>query len=110
MPVEEIDAPNVYVSVTLINKGARRLPDFRQGYVKLAVRPDALKLDVEVTLTPPRSRPGQDVKLDVQVRDTAGRRCRASSRWRWWIKPCWRWPTPTRRTSLKLSTGSSRWA
>ena len=73
LPLEEIDAPNVYVSVLLLGKKDGGLPDFRQGYINLTVRPDALKLVVEATFTPPQAGPAQNVVLNLLVRDTDGR-------------------------------------
>lgn len=43
------DAPNVYVSATLIGNSPHGDPDFRQGYLNLGVEPKALELNVEVT-------------------------------------------------------------
>ena len=73
LPLEEIDAPNIYVSVILLGTKAGGLPDFRQGYMNLSVRPDAFKLVVEATFTPPQAGPAQDVALNLLVRDTDGR-------------------------------------
>ncbi len=60
LPIEDLDAPNVYVSVILLGKTEGGLPDFRQGYLNLKVRPDALKLSVEAAFEPAdrRARPG----------------------------------------------------
>ena len=57
LPLEEIDAPNIYVSVILIGKRAGGLSDFRQGYINLSVRPDAFKLVVDATFDPTPGRP-----------------------------------------------------
>ena len=65
LPLSDQDAPNVYVSVTLLaNK------EFRQGYINLAVAPLAEALNVELTSTPTRSEPGGQVNFDLRVTDS----------------------------------------
>jgi uncharacterized protein YfaS (alpha-2-macroglobulin family) len=48
LPLTEADAPNVYVSVTVLGQGN----DFRQGMVNIPVAPDDKELNVQVTSKP----------------------------------------------------------
>lgn len=68
LPLTADDAPNVYVSVTVMGQGN----DFRQGLVNLPVEPDAQKLNVQVLSTPAEAGPRDNVTLDVLVTDSAG--------------------------------------
>ncbi|MEI9893345.1 MAG: hypothetical protein WDN28_05450 [Chthoniobacter sp.] len=78
VPLLENDAPNVFVSVTLLRGAADstkkfKAPEYRVGYCKLKVaRPDA-KLTVYVTPDAPSHRPGDDVQVGAQVLDFAGK-------------------------------------
>ncbi|MEP6670166.1 MAG: alpha-2-macroglobulin family protein [Chthoniobacter sp.] len=78
VPLLETDAPNVFVSVTLLRGAADstkkfKAPEYRVGYCKLKVaRPDA-KLTVYVTPDAPSHRPGDEVKVGAQVLDFAGK-------------------------------------
>src|SRR6185436_6228121 len=68
IPLTEADAPNVYVSVTVLGQGN----DFRSGLVNVAVAPDDKELHVQVTSNPTEAGPRQDVTFDVQVTDNQG--------------------------------------
>ncbi|MGE5376062.1 MAG: Ig-like domain-containing protein [Bacteroidota bacterium] len=68
IPLTEADAPNVYVSVTVLGQGN----DFRGGLVNLPVAPDDKELNVSVTSNPVEAAPRQDVTFDVQVTDHQG--------------------------------------
>ena len=65
LPLTQTDAPNVYVSVTLVGKET-----FRQGFVNLPVAADALELIVELTSQPVRSQPGGEVTFGLRVTDS----------------------------------------
>ena len=67
LPLTETDAPNVYVSVTLVGKET-----FRQGFVNLPVAPDEMELKVELTSQPVRSQPGGEVTFGLRVTDSKG--------------------------------------
>ena len=67
LPLTDEDAPTVYVSAALL--GGR---EFRVGYAKLDVAPDAQVLNVTLTSQPTRSQPGGEVNFGVQVTDAAG--------------------------------------
>ncbi len=71
------DAPNVYVSVTILYSADGRSatweqPDFRQGYVELVVEPVQQTLNVTVTSQPERSGPGETVTLSIRISDASG--------------------------------------
>ncbi|MEP7135596.1 MAG: Ig-like domain-containing protein [Chloroflexota bacterium] len=68
LPLTEDDAPNVYVSVTILGQGN----DFRQGLVNIPVTPDAEKLNVQVIPNPGEAGPRDKVTFDVVVTDNAG--------------------------------------
>jgi alpha-2-macroglobulin len=72
VPLNEEDAPNVFVSVTLFKPQDGGQADFRQGYLMLPVDPGQLTLDVNVTGEPSRTVPGGQVDLSVQVNDASG--------------------------------------
>ncbi|RPJ20541.1 MAG: hypothetical protein EHM33_28240, partial [Chloroflexi bacterium] len=68
LPLTEDDAPNVYVSVTVLGQGN----DFRYGLVNLSVAPDAQALNVQVSSNPAKAGPREDVTFDVLVTDHKG--------------------------------------
>jgi len=68
LPLTEADAPNVYVSVTVLGQGN----DFRQGFVNVPVSPDAQSLRVQISPNPTQAGPRDNVTFDVAVTDNAG--------------------------------------
>src|SRR6185503_15801005 len=68
LPLTEDDAPNVYVSVTVLGQGN----DFRHGLVNIPVTPEAQALNVEVTSNPVEAGPRDEVTFDVLVTDNTG--------------------------------------
>lgn len=78
VPIEELDAPNVFVSVMILRGAADspkkfKSPEYRVGYTQLAVkRPDA-KLYVNLKPDHETVRPGEKVSVLCEVRDVAGR-------------------------------------
>ena len=74
IPLTDEDAPNVYLSVTLIGRSSdNNHPDFRQGYLNLQVEPTAQTLKVEVSSNPPKATAGQDVTISIKVSDASGK-------------------------------------
>src|SRR5690606_9722039 len=78
VPIDEADAPNVFVSVMAL-RGAQdspkkfKAPEYRVGYTQLKVtRPDA-KLYVNVKSTKPQVQPREEVTLTCEVRDVDGK-------------------------------------
>ncbi len=72
IPLGEMDAPNVFVAVTLLGRNENGQPDFRQGYLELEVDPQALELDVSITPHESRFEPRQTARFDVLVKDHLG--------------------------------------
>ncbi len=68
LPLTEDDAPNVYVSVTVLGQGN----DFRHGLVNIPVAPDAQELNVQVIPNPGEAGPRDNVTFDVVVTDHVG--------------------------------------
>ncbi len=72
VPVDELYAPNVYISVTLLGETSDGRADFRQGYIEMPVNADALSLQVQVTPSAEKYEPGQTAQWDVTVTDLQG--------------------------------------
>jgi uncharacterized protein YfaS (alpha-2-macroglobulin family) len=72
VPLGAEDAPNVYISVTLLEDEAKGIPDFRQGYIDLPVEPADQTLNVTLTSQPDRTGPGGKVSFGVRVTDARG--------------------------------------
>ncbi len=72
LPLSQEDAPNVYVSVTLLGQEEDGRTSFRQGYVELEVDPAERLLNVELAAQPRPAAPGDTVQLALRVTDTAG--------------------------------------
>lgn len=68
LPLTEAEAPNVYVSVSVLGQGN----DFRQGLINLPVAPDDKSLNVQITSAPTEAGPRDNVTFDVQVTDYQG--------------------------------------
>ena len=71
--VSEEDAPNVYVSVLLINSTPGSAPQFRIGYTELNVPPKPLEIQVQLTSQPETSPPGGEVTLQLHITDFQGK-------------------------------------
>ncbi len=87
VPITEADIPNVFVSVLLV-KGRTKAgaqedasdpgkPSFRLGYVELKVEDASKRLAVTVKANREEYRPANPGKVDVEVKDSAGRPVRA---------------------------------
>lgn len=72
LPLGDKDAPNIYVSVTLLGEKSDGTPDFRQGYISLPVEPIQQTLNVALVSEPQRTDPGGEVSFDVLVTDADG--------------------------------------
>jgi uncharacterized protein YfaS (alpha-2-macroglobulin family) len=68
LPLSDEDAPNVYLSITLLNGRA-----FRQGYARINVKPEAQTLNVTLQAFPPQAGPRDEVTFNVLVTDSTGR-------------------------------------
>jgi uncharacterized protein YfaS (alpha-2-macroglobulin family) len=72
-PLTDEDAPNVYISVTLLGKDGQGQPDFRQGYAELSVAPVQETLNVTLTSQPERTGPGDTVTFSIHIADAGGK-------------------------------------
>jgi uncharacterized protein YfaS (alpha-2-macroglobulin family) len=87
LPVTREMVPNAYVAVSLVRPrtgDARAVgefdlasPDLRWGVAEVGVRPQSAPLRVEMALGATTARPGQDVTVDVTVRDGDNRPAQA---------------------------------
>ena len=66
------EAPNVYISVTLLQPDEDGAFDYRQGYLSLPVEPIAQTLNVSLTSDPVMVEPGGEMIMDLLVTDSAG--------------------------------------
>ncbi len=80
IPITEAHLPNIYVSVMMLNgrtappggtfdAGA---PSFKMGYTALRVDPGSRHLQVEITANETTYEPGEEVTVDLQLRDASG--------------------------------------
>jgi uncharacterized protein YfaS (alpha-2-macroglobulin family) len=72
LPILEDDAPNIYVSVTLVGTLPDGRPDFRMGYLELPVDPAAQTLQVELVAQPQQAEPGDEMQFGLRIRDQQG--------------------------------------
>lgn len=72
IPLDEKSAPNIYVSVTLLGKTANGAPDYRQGFVNLAVTPVTQTLNVNLFIDPEQTEPGESVSATLTITDSQG--------------------------------------
>ncbi|HMS01519.1 MAG TPA: alpha-2-macroglobulin family protein, partial [Gemmatimonadaceae bacterium] len=81
LPITEAHAPNVFVSM-LVARGRTQKPGtigdpgrptIRVGYAQLRVAPDVKRLQVAVRPAQAQYRPGDSARVEVTVRDGAGR-------------------------------------
>lgn len=72
IPIGEREAPNVYLSVTLIGSESNGDISFRQGYLNLLVDPAEKLLEIEVIGEPERLEPGEEVEFTIRITDQDG--------------------------------------
>jgi uncharacterized protein YfaS (alpha-2-macroglobulin family) len=70
--LDEGSIPNVYVSVLLLGHTESGAPDYRQGIINLNVEPVEKTLQVQLTLDPTLTTPGEIVTAILEVTDAAG--------------------------------------
>jgi len=68
IPLTDDNAPNTFVSVTLLGPGT----DFRMGYLNIKVEPVNFVLNIDLQATPEKATPGQTVQFDLRVTDSRG--------------------------------------
>ncbi|MBN1248697.1 MAG: alpha-2-macroglobulin, partial [Anaerolineae bacterium] len=80
LPITADHAPNVYVSVVIVQgrqdalaaAEGRGVASYKVGYVALAVEPEAQTLDIELSPSAEQAEPGSAVTYDVRVTDASG--------------------------------------
>jgi uncharacterized protein YfaS (alpha-2-macroglobulin family) len=72
IPLTAEDAPNIYLSVTLLGRNQSNQPDFRQGLLNLAVAPQAESLHVTLSGPPQHVAPSDAVQFELAVSDDQG--------------------------------------
>ena len=74
LPIQDGDAPNIYVSVVLIKGQTADTPlaDYKVGLLPLDVTPRAQTLNVSVAPDRPQAQPGEEVTYTVQTTDADG--------------------------------------
>ncbi|MGB0578707.1 MAG: alpha-2-macroglobulin family protein [Limisphaerales bacterium] len=77
VPLTIKDAPNTFVSVTVLRGAAdsprqHKEPEYRYGFCHLKVIDDTTHLKISATPQRADYRPGEKVQIDVEVRDTKG--------------------------------------
>ena len=81
VPLGDRDLPNVYLSVAMVRprdgKGDEGRPRFKLGLTTLKVVPDSKRLAVKVSAEKASYRPGDKVKVALEVKDAAGKPVRA---------------------------------
>jgi uncharacterized protein YfaS (alpha-2-macroglobulin family) len=72
IPLEEADAPNIYLSVTLIGQDTDGRINFRQGYLNVLVDSSHKLLKIEVIGEPERLEPGEEAAFTIRITDQEG--------------------------------------
>ncbi len=81
VPIAAEDAPNAFVSVSLVKGRSRGFPtaDFKVGYAALQVALDEQRLRVEITPDKKKYAPGETATYTIRVTDHQGRPVRAEA-------------------------------
>lgn len=87
IPIDERLRPNAYVSVHLVRprsapqpgagKADLGAPTYRVGHAELRVDPETRRLRVALAPSKKELRPGEEIEVDVDVKDAAGKPARA---------------------------------
>lgn len=78
IPIQEIHAPNVYVSVVLVAPGTNSsAPALAAGFLELSVDPKALDLQVSLTADPTQAGPRDNVTYQLRAVDSQGKPVKA---------------------------------
>lgn len=88
IPITEDLRPNAFVSVMLVRGRTKPAPtnpkdpdvgapSFRMGYAPLLVNPEKRRLAIGLKPSKTEARPGENIEVDIAVRDSAGKPTRA---------------------------------
>ncbi len=72
IPITADSIPNIYISVMLFGENDTGNPDFRQGIINLPVAPISKTLNVDLSLDPIETRPGERVSATLKITDLEG--------------------------------------
>ena len=72
LPITDEYIPNIFVSVIMVGIDPAGRPDYRQGILVLAVSPISKTLDVDLSITPALTEPGELVRLNLKISDQQG--------------------------------------
>lgn len=74
LPITAQHAPNIFVSAVLFNppQGNSQLADFKMGMVPLAISAEQQSLQISLSAEPAQAEPGETVRYEVQVTNSAG--------------------------------------
>ena len=77
VPVQDEEAPNVFVSVVVIRGSdaspkQHKMPEYKLGYCELTVDSKAKELAVEILTAKPEVLPGEELPISLTVRDFKG--------------------------------------
>ncbi|MEA3327479.1 MAG: alpha-2-macroglobulin family protein [Chloroflexota bacterium] len=70
--IEEKSIPNVYVSVVLLGKDAEDRSNYRQGMLNLLVTPLPKTLNIDLSILPAETAPGETVSATLTITDVTG--------------------------------------
>ncbi len=73
LPLTGDDAPNIILALTMLGRNSAGVPDFRQSYINLPVKPLEQELKVTLLSQPARAGPGDQVTFEIQVTDSTGK-------------------------------------
>ncbi len=72
LPLGADSAPNIYVSVILIGENETGDPDYRQGIINLTVNPVNKTINVDLSIDPQTTQPGETVSATLTITDSQG--------------------------------------
>jgi alpha-2-macroglobulin len=72
IPITDESIPNLFVTAILVGKDANGRPDYRQGTLELTVPPLRKALNVDLSLEPTLTEPGERVTLTLKISDQQG--------------------------------------
>jgi uncharacterized protein YfaS (alpha-2-macroglobulin family) len=74
VPIQKMHIPNIYIKAFLIGRDdANALPVFKRGLAAVRVLPDSQNLQVQVRTPKTLYIPGENLTIDVQVKDSEGK-------------------------------------
>lgn len=72
IPITSESIPNLFVSAILVGQDGSGRPDYRQGTLQLSVAPISKTLNIDLSLEPNLTEPGERVTLNMKITDQQG--------------------------------------